>query len=81
MDRNDYFKNPVSKIDVPDYHEIVKKPMCWTMIEAKLDKHEYWDLSIFKVSAASLSFPNKADFPRITSIGRHQARIRQRNAI
>lgn len=50
MDRNDYFKNPVSKVDVPDYHEIVKKPMCWTMIEAKLDRHEYWDLAVFKVS-------------------------------
>lgn len=52
MDRNDYFKNPVSKVDVPDYHEIVKKPMCWTMIEAKLDRHEYWDLAVFKVSVA-----------------------------
>lgn len=68
MDRNDYFKNPVSKVDVPDYHEIVKKPMCWTMIEAKLDKHEYWDLSIFKVSVASLYFPDKVSLKLIFKI-------------
>lgn len=55
MDRNDYFKNPVSKADVPDYHDIVKKPMCWAMIEAKLDRHEYWDLRLFKVSSVAFS--------------------------
>ncbi|KAH6915692.1 bromodomain and PHD finger-containing protein 3 [Coprinopsis sp. MPI-PUGE-AT-0042] len=47
-DRNDYFKNPVSKNDVPDYFEIVLNPMCWSMIEDRLDKHEYWDLQGFK---------------------------------
>jgi Bromodomain len=48
-DRHDYFKNPVSKNDVPDYFEVVLNPMCWSMIEDRLDKHEYWDLQGFKV--------------------------------
>lgn len=48
-DRNDHFKNPVSKVDVPDYFDIIKQPMCWNMIDAKLDRHEYWDLQAFKV--------------------------------
>ncbi|KAJ7173601.1 bromodomain and PHD finger-containing protein 3 [Mycena filopes] len=48
MDRNDYFKLPVSKKDVPDYFEVVKTPMAWINIEAKLDNHEYWDLQSFK---------------------------------
>jgi hypothetical protein len=34
---------------VPDYFEIVKNPMCWSSIDAKLDRHEYWELQRFKV--------------------------------
>ncbi|KAG6825753.1 hypothetical protein H0H92_002556 [Tricholoma furcatifolium] len=48
LDRQDYFKNPVSRIDVPDYFDIVKNPMCWIAIEARLDRHEYWDVETFK---------------------------------
>ncbi|KAF8075260.1 bromodomain-containing protein [Lyophyllum atratum] len=47
-DRQDYFKYPVSKVDVPDYFDIITNPMCWAVIEDKLDKHEYWDLHAFK---------------------------------
>ncbi|EAU90763.2 bromodomain and PHD finger-containing protein 3 [Coprinopsis cinerea okayama7 len=47
-DRNDYFKNPVNKNEVPDYYDVVLNPMCWTMIEDRLDKHEYWDVQTFK---------------------------------
>lgn len=49
MDRNDHFKNPVSKVDVPDYHDVIKNPMSWSVIDSKLDKHQYWDLQSFKV--------------------------------
>ncbi|KAG6889771.1 hypothetical protein C0995_014698 [Termitomyces sp. Mi166 len=48
LDRQEYFKNPVSRAEVPDYFDIVDNPMCWVMIEAKLDKHEYWDMDAFK---------------------------------
>ena len=48
-DRNEYFKNPVSRAEVPDYYEKIKKPMCWSVIEGKLERHEYWDLQTFKV--------------------------------
>ncbi|KAJ6624860.1 hypothetical protein B0H10DRAFT_2004445 [Mycena sp. CBHHK59/15] len=48
FDRNDYFKNPVSKKDVPDYFDIVKNPMSWSNIEKKLDDHQYWDIQSFK---------------------------------
>ncbi|CCM01322.1 uncharacterized protein FIBRA_03371 [Fibroporia radiculosa] len=47
-DRQEYFKNPVSKLDVPDYYDIVKQPMCWSIIDRKLDRHEYLDLHEFK---------------------------------
>ena len=50
-DRNDYFKSPVNKQEVPDYYDIIQHPMCWSWIENKLEKHEYWDLEDFKVSA------------------------------
>ena len=51
-DRNEYFKNPVSRAEVPDYYEKIKKPMCWSVIEGKLERHEYWDLQTFKVGVS-----------------------------
>ena len=48
-DKNEYFKNPVSRVEVPDYYEKIQKPMCWSVIEGKLERHEYWDLQAFKV--------------------------------
>ncbi|KAJ6485818.1 bromodomain and PHD finger-containing protein 3 [Mycena sanguinolenta] len=48
FDRQDYFKLPVNKKEVPDYFDVVEKPMCWSQIEVKLDKYEYWDLQSFK---------------------------------
>jgi hypothetical protein len=49
FDRQDFFRHPVSKADVPDYFDIVKNPMCWSVIDGKLDHHEYWDVQSFKV--------------------------------
>ncbi|KAI0079413.1 hypothetical protein K474DRAFT_1705699 [Panus rudis PR-1116 ss-1] len=48
IDKNDCFKNPVSRVDVPDYYDIIKQPMCWVWIDKKLDGHEYWDFKQFK---------------------------------
>ncbi|KAH9945753.1 PHD-zinc-finger like domain-containing protein [Amylocystis lapponica] len=48
FDRNEFFKNAVSRVDVPDYYDIIKHPMYWTMIDRKLDRHEYLDLQDFK---------------------------------
>ncbi|KZT07202.1 uncharacterized protein LAESUDRAFT_698987 [Laetiporus sulphureus 93-53] len=47
-DRQEFFKNPVSKVDVPDYYDIIKRPMTWSIIGDKLDRHEYLDLQEFK---------------------------------
>ena len=55
MDRQGYFKSPVSKADVPDYYDIIKHPMCWDMIDQKLDRHEYLDLAEFKVCKQVIS--------------------------
>ncbi|KIJ65462.1 hypothetical protein HYDPIDRAFT_88395 [Hydnomerulius pinastri MD-312] len=48
LDRNGLFKHPVSKTEVPDYYDVVKNPMTWDGIDAKLDRHEYWDFDAFK---------------------------------
>ncbi|KAH8110728.1 hypothetical protein DFH11DRAFT_1618277 [Phellopilus nigrolimitatus] len=48
LDRYDFFKNPVSKMDVPDYFDVVKKPMCWKTIDGKLDANEYWNIKDFQ---------------------------------
>ena len=47
--QHSYFKTPVSKAEVPDYYDVIKNPMCWDMIDQKLDRHEYLDLTEFKV--------------------------------
>ncbi|KAI0091425.1 hypothetical protein BDY19DRAFT_930368 [Irpex rosettiformis] len=48
FDRLDFFKSPVSRIDVPDYYDIIKRPICWDVIERKLNDYEYLDLDDFK---------------------------------
>ncbi|KIK56322.1 hypothetical protein GYMLUDRAFT_47090 [Collybiopsis luxurians FD-317 M1] len=47
-DKHDYFKNPVNRAEVPDYFDIVARPMSWSVIDAKLDRHEYWDIKDFR---------------------------------
>ncbi|CAA7265249.1 unnamed protein product [Cyclocybe aegerita] len=47
MDKSDHFKMPVSKRDVPDYFDVIKKPMCWDIIDAMLEQNRYWDLQNF----------------------------------
>lgn len=48
LDRHGLFKHPVSRTEVPDYYDIVKNPITWDAIDAKLDRHAYWDLEGFK---------------------------------
>jgi hypothetical protein len=50
FDKGHVFETPVSRAEVPDYFDVVKKPMCWSMIREKLDKHQYWSLDAFRVS-------------------------------
>jgi len=65
IDKSDYFRNPVSKSDVPDYFEIIKNPICWTEIEAKLDNHQYWDLQAFVVCFYNLALMVLANIPTL----------------
>ena len=48
-DNRDYFLYPVSKAEVPDYYDIITRPMCWSVIDKKLTAHSYMDLQDFKV--------------------------------
>ena len=49
MDRSEYFKNPVSRTQVPDYFDVIAKPICWRDIDNKLDQNAYWNLKDFQV--------------------------------
>ncbi|KAG6885752.1 hypothetical protein C0993_010264 [Termitomyces sp. T159_Od127] len=79
LDRQEYFKNPVSRAEVPDYFDIIQNPMCWVMIEAKLDKHEYWDVGTFKrdidLVVDNAILYNKPGTPF------HKAALRMQNAV
>ncbi|KAF9465621.1 hypothetical protein BDZ94DRAFT_1189141 [Collybia nuda] len=48
IDKKGYFKSPVLKAEVPDYYDIITRPMCWSIIDEKLNRHEYWDVQAFK---------------------------------
>ncbi|KAH9066917.1 PHD-zinc-finger like domain-containing protein [Lactarius vividus] len=48
FDRQGFFKNPISKSQVPDYFDIIQQPMWWGAIDEKLDRHEYWDIDTFR---------------------------------
>ncbi|KAI8356136.1 PHD-zinc-finger like domain-containing protein [Choanephora cucurbitarum] len=46
-DRKRLFYHPVQAKDEPQYHTIIKKPMCFSIIEQKLNLHKYQCLSDF----------------------------------
>lgn len=48
LDRSSLFLNPVSAQTVPDYYDIVKRPMDWATISNKLDDLRYLTVEEFK---------------------------------
>jgi NuA3 HAT complex component NTO1 len=58
MDRQDLFLHFVSRVEVPDYYEVIKEPMCWTLIDEKIEQNEYRRIEDFKVD---LTQWNKTD--------------------
>ena len=40
-EKSEPFKKPVTKREAPDYHAIIKKPICLNDVKKKLDKNEY----------------------------------------
>nr|XP_019009832.1 NuA3 HAT complex component NTO1 [Kwoniella pini CBS 10737]OCF48613.1 NuA3 HAT complex component NTO1 [Kwoniella pini CBS 10737] len=48
MDRSELYLNPVSRLEAPDYFEVIKDPMCWLWIDEKLEKNEYLEVAEFK---------------------------------
>lgn len=78
LDKDDFFKNPVSKTDVPDYFDIIKEPMCWLDIDAKLDRHLYWNLAEFRVCLPAIVFRWLTNYFVVARLG---ARYRQRTTL
>ena len=67
-DMKHIFRDPVSRDEVPDYFEIIKNPMSWSVIDAKLDSHEYWSLQAFKVCLIMNDFETNYNSCRMISI-------------
>lgn len=55
----------MSRVQVPDYHEIVKRPMDWTTMGDKLDRHDYHTTTEFQddveLVLSNARLYNKAD--------------------
>lgn len=47
LDRTSLFLHPVSPQKVPDYYDVIKHPMDWTSIAAKVDDYRYESMSKF----------------------------------
>ncbi|KAJ3538799.1 hypothetical protein NM688_g6469 [Phlebia brevispora] len=65
LDKFGYFKDPVSKSEVPDYYDVIQRPICWSVIDTKLDRYEYWDVHALKediqLVCANAMIYNKAE--------------------
>ncbi|CAE6457053.1 unnamed protein product [Rhizoctonia solani] len=47
FDRFNYFMNPVSRIEVPEYYTVIDNPMHWLGIGEKIEQHEYLESRAF----------------------------------
>lgn len=70
MDRTELFHHPVNRLEVPDYFEVIKEPMCWLWIDEKLEENKYRDAQEFVVSL---------NLGTTLMIARHQFGLRQRH--
>jgi hypothetical protein len=50
LDPKQVFWFPVREEDVPDYYDIIKRPMFFTTIQDKIDNFEYDSIEAFEVS-------------------------------
>lgn len=50
MDKKELFFYPVTTEMAPDYHDIIKHPMCFTDIIDKFHSHEYESIDAVEVS-------------------------------
>jgi Bromodomain len=80
FDRQGFFKNPISKSQVPDYFDVIQQPMWWSAIDEKLDRHEYWDVNAFKVRLLWL-VASVISLPSLIDTGRHCPCHRKRDAV
>lgn len=49
LDKDDLFLNLVSKDEAPDYYEIVKEPMSWSLMREKMSNRQYESVAEFEV--------------------------------
>uniref|UniRef100_A0A6B2L308 Bromo domain-containing protein n=1 Tax=Arcella intermedia TaxID=1963864 RepID=A0A6B2L308_9EUKA len=47
LDTNNFFYHPVTDLQAPDYSNIIKHPMCFSVMEEKLESGEYSCLEMF----------------------------------
>lgn len=50
LDKDDLFLQLVSREDAPDYYDIVKEPMSWTIMREKMTDRRYETVSAFEVN-------------------------------
>jgi NuA3 HAT complex component NTO1 len=49
LDKDDLFLHLVAKDEAPDYYDVIKQPMSWSVIRAKMSDREYESAAEFEV--------------------------------
>lgn len=77
LDRMNLFLSPVSRAEVPDYYDVVKRPMQWATISARVDEQQYETVQDF-VSDVHLVLDNATLYNKPeTSFHRAALKIRK----
>jgi hypothetical protein len=50
LDQQEFFQEPISATEVPDYYDVVKVPMDFAAITAKVQTSQYTSVAEFRVS-------------------------------
>ncbi|PWY97894.1 hypothetical protein BCV70DRAFT_42705 [Testicularia cyperi] len=66
-DKYGFFSVPVSRVDVPDYYDIIKEPMDWAAIRDNINEKRYDTITqmradVLKVASNAMTY-NKVDTP------------------
>ncbi|PWN25419.1 hypothetical protein BDZ90DRAFT_281623 [Jaminaea rosea] len=79
LDRSGLFMSPVSRSEVPDYYDVVKEPMEWATIAARVDDHYYQRVAEFRRDV--MLVPNNAILYNKPETSFHRAAVRIKKAV
>lgn len=69
LDNSAIFAMPVSLLQAPDYYDVIKHPMDWATMAAKVDRHEYLTGTDFQVRRSARCPPPRPTADDVICVG------------